>query len=222
MAPNAHLADNRKSHELEMCKLGVEWQKEKNDELAKERDYLKEQLASALKKGDKGSRQTSPLSSKSSSDISVDSSSDTMSDSSSTSSSEGDKKKKRTKKKGKGKKYGKKSKKMETKTRQRAQTPQQVVARYKNFFGTSVEEGQCQLLSSMLGWTGTQSWSMLQSQSCTSLHLANLKISLQTSAVRLNLVCLPHNVPLQFRGIQLEDTIKAFKASGKLLPLKQK
>lgn len=163
MAPTAHLADQRKSHELEMCKLRVECQKEKIDELTKERDYLKEQLASgkshnttfiiivqfsfimrfklcvsvyhvmqavsliyvflsiltALKRVDKGSSQTSPLSSKLSSDISVDSSSDTMSDSSSTSSSERDTKKKRTKKKGKGEKYGKKSKKMETKTRQR-------------------------------------------------------------------------------------------------------
>jgi len=45
-APTAHLADKRKSHELEMCKLTVEWQKEKTEELTKERDYLKEQLAS--------------------------------------------------------------------------------------------------------------------------------------------------------------------------------
>jgi len=29
-----------------MCKLRVEWQKEKIEELTKERDYLKEQLAS--------------------------------------------------------------------------------------------------------------------------------------------------------------------------------
>lgn len=46
VAPTAHLADKRKSHELEMCKLRVEWQKEKIDELTKERDYLKEQLVS--------------------------------------------------------------------------------------------------------------------------------------------------------------------------------
>lgn len=42
----AQLADKRKSHELEMCRLRLECQKEKIDELTKERDYLKEQLAS--------------------------------------------------------------------------------------------------------------------------------------------------------------------------------
>ncbi|RXN04372.1 coiled-coil domain-containing protein 106-like [Labeo rohita] len=47
VAPTAHLADKNKSHELEMYKLRVEWQKDKTDELTKERDYLKEQLASA-------------------------------------------------------------------------------------------------------------------------------------------------------------------------------
>lgn len=46
LAPTAQLVDKRKSHELEMCKLKVELQKEKIDELIKERDYLKEQLAS--------------------------------------------------------------------------------------------------------------------------------------------------------------------------------
>lgn len=46
MAPTAQLADKRKSHELEMCQLRVELQKEKIDELTKEREYLKEQLAS--------------------------------------------------------------------------------------------------------------------------------------------------------------------------------
>lgn len=46
MAPTAQLTDKRKSHELEMCKLKLEWQKDKIDELTRERDYLKEQLAS--------------------------------------------------------------------------------------------------------------------------------------------------------------------------------
>ncbi|KAI7802686.1 hypothetical protein IRJ41_017134, partial [Triplophysa rosa] len=110
VAPTANLAEKRKSHELEMCKLRVEWQKEKIDELTKERDYLKEQLAS-------GSSQATVLSSDTSSDSSVESSSDTISDSSS-SSSDGDRKK-RTKRKGKGKKHGKKSKKVEMKTDQR-------------------------------------------------------------------------------------------------------
>lgn len=37
MAPTAHLADKRKSYELEMCKLRVEWQKLMIEELTKER-----------------------------------------------------------------------------------------------------------------------------------------------------------------------------------------
>ncbi|KAK2907392.1 hypothetical protein Q8A67_006377 [Cirrhinus molitorella] len=95
LAPTAHLAEKRKSHELEMCKLRVEWQKEEIDELTKERDCLKEQLVSALKRGDTGSSQAIPLSSDSSSDSSNESSPDTTSDSSSSSSLEEDRKKKR-------------------------------------------------------------------------------------------------------------------------------
>ncbi|KTF72202.1 hypothetical protein cypCar_00046769, partial [Cyprinus carpio] len=81
VAPTAHLADKRQSHELEMCKLRVEWQKEKIDELTKERDYLKEQLVSALKREDTGSSQAIPLSSNSSNDSTDESSPDTTSDS---------------------------------------------------------------------------------------------------------------------------------------------
>ncbi|KAM9377525.1 uncharacterized protein KZ484_009863 [Pholidichthys leucotaenia] len=46
MAFTAKLTDKKKSHELEMCKLTVEWQKEKTGELTKERDYLMEQMES--------------------------------------------------------------------------------------------------------------------------------------------------------------------------------
>ncbi|KAF5904394.1 coiled-coil domain-containing protein, partial [Clarias magur] len=46
MAPTTQLAEKRKSHELEICKMRLECQKEKIDELTRERDYLKEQLAS--------------------------------------------------------------------------------------------------------------------------------------------------------------------------------
>lgn len=45
MAPTAQLADKRKSKDLEMCQLRVEVLKDKVEELTKERDYLKEQLA---------------------------------------------------------------------------------------------------------------------------------------------------------------------------------
>ncbi|KAF5891532.1 coiled-coil domain-containing protein, partial [Clarias magur] len=97
--PTVQLAEKRKSHELVMCKMRLECQKEKIDELTRERDYLKEQLASALRREATGSTQAIPLSSDSSSDSSSESSSDIMSDSSSnTSSSDGDRKKKKKKK----------------------------------------------------------------------------------------------------------------------------
>ncbi|KAL1252270.1 hypothetical protein QQF64_020066 [Cirrhinus molitorella] len=95
LAPTAHLAEKRKSHELEMCKLRVEWQKEEIDELTRRERLFKEQLVSALKRGGTGSSQAIPLSSDSSSDSSNESSPDTMSDSSSSSSLEEDRKKKR-------------------------------------------------------------------------------------------------------------------------------
>ena len=45
MAPTKLLADKKIADELEMCKLKADWQQERIDELTKERDYLKEQLA---------------------------------------------------------------------------------------------------------------------------------------------------------------------------------
>lgn len=45
MAPTKLLADKKIADELEMCKLKADWQQEKINELTKERDYLKEQLA---------------------------------------------------------------------------------------------------------------------------------------------------------------------------------
>ncbi|KAK2900111.1 hypothetical protein Q8A73_013240 [Channa argus] len=41
MASTAQQADRRKSHELEMFKLEIEWQKEKIDKLTKERETIK-------------------------------------------------------------------------------------------------------------------------------------------------------------------------------------
>ncbi|XP_051233437.1 uncharacterized protein DDB_G0280579-like [Dicentrarchus labrax] len=128
MAPTAQLVDKRKSHKLEMCKQKIELQKEKIDELIKERDYLKEQLASALKKREQDT-QAICLPSSSSCDSSEEDSSDTVSASSSTASSSEDKKKKRRKKKGKETK-SRKSKKMEPKTRKRVSKPDQAVSRY--------------------------------------------------------------------------------------------
>ncbi|XP_056460123.1 uncharacterized protein DDB_G0280579-like isoform X3 [Gadus chalcogrammus] len=113
-APTAQLALNNKAHELQMCKKKMEWQNEKIEELTKERDFLKEQLVSALKKDEPketaGSSSVSTLDS-SSSEMSSKS---TDSESSNSSSSED----KKRKKKGKGRKKASKMVKME-KTLQR-------------------------------------------------------------------------------------------------------
>ncbi|GAA6091691.1 homeotic protein female sterile-like [Tachysurus ichikawai] len=96
MAPTAQLTHKRKSHELEMCKLRVEWQKEKIDDLTKERDYLKEEMASALNSAGTSSIQVTPMSSNPSSDRSDKSFAETMSASSSKASSSDEYGKKKT------------------------------------------------------------------------------------------------------------------------------
>ena len=147
MAPTAQLADKRKSHELEMCQLRVELQKNSWHQVSLPTHSIVQlglmlvylwtleyacvslchvslmfvfvSILTALKKEDTGFTQAIRLSSSSSCDSSEEDSSDAVSDSSSnTSSSEEDKKKKKRKKKGKDKK-SKKSKKMEPKTRKR-------------------------------------------------------------------------------------------------------
>ncbi|XP_067284018.1 coiled-coil domain-containing protein 106-like [Pseudorasbora parva] len=219
MAPTAHLADRRKSHELEMLKLKVEWQKDKIDELTKERDYLKEQLASALKRAGTGSRQASPVSTNSPSD-SDESSSDTISDSSSASSSEGGRKKKKKRMKGKEKKYGKK--KMETKTCQRAQTPQQVVARYKRVLRHFSRGGT---MSAAFKHVGVDRNTVVVNAPIAELYItAPVKykeLLNHSSQVKLSAFATQCAAAIQ-EDPAIEDTIKAFKASGKLLPLKRK
>ncbi|KAJ0037206.1 hypothetical protein NL108_018672 [Boleophthalmus pectinirostris] len=89
------------ARELELCKMRMEWQNDKIEELTTERDYLKEQLAAALKRNPDatstvGSSSTragsisgeSCIQASSSSDTSVDNSAE----SSDTSSSEENKK----------------------------------------------------------------------------------------------------------------------------------
>ncbi|XP_054602655.1 coiled-coil domain-containing protein 106 isoform X2 [Nothobranchius furzeri] len=126
IAPTAQLTDRRRSQEVEICKMKLEWQKEKIDELTKERDYLKEQLAACLTKEPTRSVQH-PSDVLSMSSLSSDGSFDKGSDSS-TSTTQNDSQKR--KKKGKAKK-NKKSKKHDQIARTRAQNPKQVVTRYE-------------------------------------------------------------------------------------------
>ncbi|XP_035764919.1 amyloid-like protein 2 [Neolamprologus brichardi] len=120
VAPTAQLADRRKSEELEICKMRLEWQKEKIDELTKER-LSKGAISSISLKG------THKFCPGSISSLSSDGSFDESSDSSmSTTSLDKDRKKR---KKGKAKKH-KKSKIHDQKERTRVQSPKQVVTQY--------------------------------------------------------------------------------------------
>ncbi|XP_003460172.1 E3 ubiquitin-protein ligase RBBP6-like [Oreochromis niloticus] len=134
VAPTAQLADRRKSQELEICKMRLEYQKDKIDELTKERDYLKEQLAASLSKEPTSSVQdSSDVLSMSS--LSSDGSFDESSDSSiSTTLSDEDRKKR--KKKAKAKNH-KKSKKHDQKLRTRVQNPKQVVTQHNTILRLS-------------------------------------------------------------------------------------
>ncbi|XP_056309263.1 coiled-coil domain-containing protein 106-like [Danio aesculapii] len=222
MAPTAHLPDKRQSHELEMCKLRVEMQKEKIDELTKERDCLKEQLASALKK-DKGSSQAISLPSNSSNDSSVKSSSDALSDTSSTSSSEVNKKQKKVKRKVKEKKNVKKSKKMEMKSRQRAQTPQQVVARYKKILRHFSRGGT---MSSAFKHVGVDRNTIVANAPIAELYIAapnKFKELVQNHISRDKLSAFATQCAAEIHENQsIEETVSALKSSNKLLPIQRK
>ena len=55
-APTKQLADKRMASELDLYKLKAGWQQEKIDELTKERDFLKEQLATGKSEAEPCSR----------------------------------------------------------------------------------------------------------------------------------------------------------------------
>ncbi|KAF4116702.1 hypothetical protein G5714_004191 [Onychostoma macrolepis] len=210
----------KRNDSVEMDALEKTCVSDTSDELTKERDYLKEQLVSALKREDTGSSQAIPLSSDSSHDSSDESSSDTVSDSST--SSEEDRKKKRTKK-GERKKHGKKSKKMEKKTRQRAQTPQQVVARYKNILRHFSRGGT---MSAAFKHAGVDRNTVVVNAPIAELYIAapdkyKELLKNHSSQVKLSAFATQCAAVIQ-EDPAVQDTIKAFKASGKLLPLKRK
>ncbi|XP_051959836.1 coiled-coil domain-containing protein 106-like [Xyrauchen texanus] len=124
------------------------------------------------------------------------------------------------KKKGKGKKYGKKSKKMETKTRQRAQTPQQVVARYKKILRHFSRGGT---MSAAFKHVGVDRNTVVVNAPIAELYIiapSKFKELLKnpSSQVKLSVFATECAAAIQ-EDPAIEDTIKAFKASGKLLPL---
>uniref|UniRef100_A0A1A7WUL2 Coiled-coil domain containing 106 n=1 Tax=Iconisemion striatum TaxID=60296 RepID=A0A1A7WUL2_9TELE len=99
-APTSLVVEKR-SHEIEMLEMKVQWQNEKINELTKERDFLKEQLASVFKKDTTSENYSEDTRSLSSDTAECSSES---SECLSPLSSDDDKKKKLKNKEGKGKK----------------------------------------------------------------------------------------------------------------------
>ncbi|KAG2467718.1 CC106 protein, partial [Polypterus senegalus] len=143
-----------------------------------------------------------------------------MSDSSSkTSSSDGDRKKKRKKRKEmriKRKKYGKKSKKMEAKTCQRAQNPQQVVARYKKILRHFSKDGT---MSAAFKHVGVDRNTVVVTAPIAELYIAapvkyQELLKNHSSQVKLGVFATQCGAAI-LEDPAKEDTIKTFKASGK-------
>ncbi|XP_019218879.2 coiled-coil domain-containing protein 106 [Oreochromis niloticus] len=217
VAPPAQLADRRKSQELEICKMRLEWQKDKIDELTKERDYLKEQLAASLSKEPTSSVQDSSevLSiSSPSSDGSVDESSDS---SMSTTSSDEDRKKR---KKGKAKKH--KSKKHDKKQRTRVQNPKQVVTRYNKILRLFRRGGT---MSAAFKRLGVDRNTIVATAPIAELFIVAperyKELEKNKQGQKLSLFATQCAAAIS-ADPETEEKFKAYKSSGKLLPLKTK
>ncbi|CAL8392279.1 unnamed protein product [Arctogadus glacialis] len=217
-APTAQLALNNKAHELQMCKKKMEWQNEKIEELTKERDFLKEQLVSALKKdGHKATAGSSSVSTLDSSSSEMSSKS-TDSESSNSSSSED----KKRKKKGKGRKKASKMVKME-KTLQRARNPEQALARYKKILKCYKRLGT---MSGAFRKVGVDRNTVVVNAPIAELSIAapdQYKEALKTYTHSTKLKAFAEHCALTILGdVEIVDAVNTLKASGKLLPLKKK
>ncbi|XP_034541956.1 coiled-coil domain-containing protein 106-like [Notolabrus celidotus] len=223
MAPTAQLAVERRTSELDVCRMRIEWQQEKINELTKERDYLKEQLASSLRKDYPGSTQPGRVSD-TLSDSSVESPTDSTSDSSQRSSSDSDEKKKRRNKKGIEKKYRRKSKgKKEPKAFQRAQTPDQVVARYKKILKQFSRGGT---MSNAFKRVGVDRNTVVTNAPIAELYIAapgRYKELMKDFNIQVKLSVFARQCAAAIEeDPAICQTVKAYKASTKLLPLRKK
>ncbi|CAI5661303.1 unnamed protein product [Oreochromis niloticus] len=219
VAPPAQLADRRKSQELEICKMSLEWQKDKIDELTKERDYLKEQLAASLSKEPTSSVQDSSevLSiSSPSSDGSFDESSN-----SSMSITSSDEDRKKRKKKGKAKKH-KKSKKHYQKQRTRVQNPKQVVTRYNKILRLFKRGGT---MSAAFKRLGVDRNTIVATAPIAELFIVAperyKELEKNKQGQKLSLFATQCAAAIS-ADPETEEKFKAYKSSGKLLPLKTK
>ncbi|XP_048009466.1 coiled-coil domain-containing protein 106-like [Megalobrama amblycephala] len=112
---------------------------------------------------------------------------------------------------------------METKTRQRAQTPQQVVARYEKVLRRFSKGGT---MSAAFKQVGVDRNTIVVNAPIAELYIAapckfKELLKSHSSEVKLSIfatqcAAVIHEDPA------IEDAIKALKASGKLLPLKGK
>ncbi|CAI5685394.1 unnamed protein product [Oreochromis niloticus] len=218
VAPTAQLAARRKSQELEICKMRLEWQKDKIDELTKERDYLKEQLAASLSKEPTSSVQDSSEV-LSISSLSSDGSFDESSDSSmSTTSSDEDSKKR---KKGKAKKH-KKSKKHDQKQRKRVQNPKQVVTRNNKIL--RLFKRGC-TMSAAFKRLGVDRNTIVTTAPIAELFIVvperYKELEKNKQGQKLSLFATQCAAAIS-ADPETEEKFKAYKSSGKLLPLKTK
>ncbi|KAL7395313.1 hypothetical protein ABVT39_014283 [Epinephelus coioides] len=242
IAPTKVLANKKIADELELYKLKAGWQQERIDELTKERDFLKEQLAAALKKD--GAASTSTLNtapnssqkhktSRSSSDDSMETSSDSESESESESdsvspdSSPDKKKNKKDKKKtGKGKKKVKKSKEKEMgpKARQRALNPKQAVLRYQKILKAFRKGGT---MGAAFSTVGVDRNTVVATAPIAELFIAapnrykDILDGHKTGRVKLAVFASECSLAIE-QDSAIKENVKTLKNNNKLLPLNKK
>ncbi|KAL7396030.1 hypothetical protein ABVT39_027496 [Epinephelus coioides] len=241
IAPTKVLANKKIADELELYKLKAGWQQERIDELTKERDFLKEQLAAALKKD--GAASTSTLNtapnsyqkrktSRSSSDDSMETSSDSESESESESDSvspdsslDKKKNKKDKKKTRKGKKKVKKSKEKEMgpKARQRALNPKQAVLRYQ------ILKAFCKggTMGAAFSTVGVDRNTVVATAPIAELFIAapnrykDILDGHKTGRVKLAVFAFECSLAIE-QDSAIKENVKTLKNNNKLLPLNKK
>ncbi|XP_041837971.1 coiled-coil domain-containing protein 106-like [Melanotaenia boesemani] len=227
MAPTAMLVEKRRSQEIKILEMKVGYQTEKIEELTKERDFLKDQLASVLKKDTSSKRDTS---SKKDSEDTISLSSDAASDSESSeycssllsSDEEDQKKKKRKRTKTKVKKENK-SKKTEEKDCLRAQTPNQVVSRYQRLLKLFRRSGT---MAGAFKRYGVDRNTIVVTAPIAELSIAapnKYREVLKTYNSQVKLCVFAAQCAFAItEDAEIEQLVKDYKTNGKLLPFKTK
>lgn len=221
MAPTAMLVDKRRSQEIKILEMKVGYQTEKIEELTKERDFLKDQLASVLKK-DTSSKKDSEDTISLSSDAASDSESSEYCSSLLSSDEEDQKKKKRKRTKTKVKKE-KKSKKTEEKDCLRAQTPNQVVSRYQRLLKLFRRSGT---MAGAFKRYGVDRNTIVVTAPIAELSIAapsKYREVLKTYNSQVKLCVFAAQCAFAItEDEEIEQLVKDYKTNGKLMPFKRK